>query len=168
MFIVHGAYHWWPKRVAFRNDYCLACRAERRSVCTRTFDVGHIFWVPILPVGFWKHWFCSACGRGPHISTKLGGISLWLFLAAIAFFTLASWMAPLTPDMAIGTWVFRFGGIAVAVMLLVHLLRPDKGPSLKERLATVQPATDTICPFCETPLVGGTQWSCPACGVVRC
>ncbi len=47
--IVFGVYHWRAKRLAFRNDYCLACGEVRRSVQLRTFDVGHIFWIPILP-----------------------------------------------------------------------------------------------------------------------
>ena len=51
MFVIHGAYHFWPKRVAFRNDYCFTCGQACRAVAIRTFDVGHIFWIPILPVG---------------------------------------------------------------------------------------------------------------------
>ena len=48
MFIVSGAYHFWPKRVAFRDDYCLTCQAPRRSIAVRTFDVGYIYWIPFL------------------------------------------------------------------------------------------------------------------------
>ncbi len=41
-------------------------------------------------------------------------------------------------------------------------------PTLKARLETIQPATDTVCPFCGAQLlVLGSQCSCPACGVVR-
>lgn len=49
--------------MAFRNDYCLARGEERRAVQVRTFDVGHIFWIPILPAGFWKRWVCTVCGK---------------------------------------------------------------------------------------------------------
>src|ERR1700686_3493787 len=48
MLIIRGSYHFWPKRVAFRNDYCLRCQAPRRSIAIRTFDVGHLFWNPIF------------------------------------------------------------------------------------------------------------------------
>jgi hypothetical protein len=66
MRIVRGAYYYRRKPVAFRNDYCLSCNAPRRSIAIRSFDVGHFFWIPILPVGFWRHWVCSVCGRKPH------------------------------------------------------------------------------------------------------
>jgi rubrerythrin len=40
---------------------------------------------------------------------------------------------------------------------------------LKERLASIPPAADVVCPFCATPLIcgNGTSWSCPACNAVR-
>jgi len=70
LFIVYGVYRWKAKRVAFRNDYCLVCGEARRAVQVRTFDVGHIFWIPILPAGFWKRWVCTVCGQDPHVTTK--------------------------------------------------------------------------------------------------
>jgi len=166
MFIIHGVYHWWPKRVAFRNDYCLTCGEQRRSVCIRTFDAGHVFWIPILPVGFWKHWFCVVCGKDPHVFPRTRRSFKWAGLIVLIFFTLLSWAAPLTQDFVFG-WIFRLGSPLAAVLLLVHLLRTDKDPSLRSRLAIIQPAKDMVCPFCGTPLIGGTRWSCPVCGIVR-
>jgi len=167
MLIISGVYRWWPKRVAFRNDYCLTCGAERRSVCIRTFDAGHIFWIPILPVGFWKHWFCTVCGRNPHVLPRTQHSFKWVGLIVLTFLSVLFWAAPVTPDFVVGTWIFRLGALVAAALLLLHLLRTDKDPSLKEKLATVQPAADTICPYCGTPLIGGVHWSCPGCGVVR-
>ena len=51
MILIHGVYHWRPTPVAFRNDYCIPCRAERTSIQVRTIDVLHLFWVPLLPLG---------------------------------------------------------------------------------------------------------------------
>ena len=80
MLIVRGSYHFWPKRVAFRNDYCLRCQAPRRSIAIRTFDVRHLFWIPILPVGFWKRWQCEVCGQAPHIYPKVRRFFKWVGL----------------------------------------------------------------------------------------
>jgi len=167
MFVVHGAYHWWPKRVGFRNDYCLRCKAERRAVCIRTFDVGHVFWIPCLPVGFWKHWKCSVCGYDPHKNPKTTRFAKWFCLCVLIGISALFWSEPATgPDTAID-WTFRIGGVAGALLLLVHLLRTPADPSLREKMERVLPATDSTCPFCRTPLLGGERWSCPGCGVVR-
>ena len=168
MFIVHGAYHFWPKRVAFRDDYCLGCAGQRRSIAVRSFDVGHIFWIPILPVGFWKHWKCTACGHDPHINPKTRRSFEWAGLLCLIAVSVILWE---TPDLENGVtaWILRMAAPAAAIWLLAHLLRSPKEPSLRERLASIPPATDAICPFCSTPLLcgSGTRWSCPSCNAAR-
>jgi hypothetical protein len=169
MLIIHGVYRWWPKRVAFRNDYCLACEAPRRAIATRTFDVGHIFWIPLVPVGFWKHWSCTQCHRNPHAPTKTRRAFKWIGLVCLILLAMMFWFTDINPELRILSWLLRLLPTGGAIVLLIQLLVTPAEPSLRERLAEIQPATDTICPFCETPLVTamGTQWSCPACGVVR-
>jgi hypothetical protein len=162
MLIIHGAYHFWPKRVAFRNDYCFACKRVRRAVAIRTFDVGHIFWIPILPVGFWKHWRCANCGSEPHATGRFGA---WFWLLVFGFLSVACWLGTPTPDVV--DWGARIVLPLVTAFFLLRLVRALKRPSLREGLSTVEPATDVVCPFCSTPLIVGTRWSCPACGVVR-
>jgi hypothetical protein len=167
MFIVTGAYHWWPKPVGFRNDFCLTCNAERRSVRIRTFDAGHIFWIPVLPVGFWKHWNCVVCGRDPHTSPRTRPFLKWVGFVILILFAILSWTEPVTPGDEAVSWAFRIGAPLGAILLMAHLLSTPKEPSLKERLAAIRPAADTVCPFCSSPMIGGLRWSCPACGAVR-
>jgi len=167
MFIIYGAYHFRPKRVAFRNDYCLRCQAPRRAIAIRAFDVGHIFWIPILPVGFWKHWKCSVCGHDPHSSRTTRRSFKWYGLLCLVAVSAVLWAMPSDANFGLEGWALRIASTAAAILLLVHLLRGPKGPSLRERLATIEPAADAICPFCATPLLAGTRWSCPQCGVVR-
>ena len=168
MFIVHGAYHFRPKPVAFRNDYCLSCQSPRRSIAIRTFDVGHIFWIPILPVGFWKHWKCIACGNDPHVNPKTRRSFIWAGVLCLIAVSVILWAAP---DLELGVtgWLLRIAAPAAAIWVLVRLLSSPKQPSLRERLAAIPPAADAICPFCATPLIcgSGTRWSCPACSAVR-
>ncbi len=169
MFIIHGAYHFWPKRVAFRDDYCLSCQAPCRSIAIRTLDVGHIFWIPILPVGFWKHWKCSMCSRDPHANTKTGRSFKWIGLVCLIFIALVFWTIPVDPGAPAFYWGFRLGALAGSVALLIHLMVTAREPSLRERLAAIPPATDVVCPFCSTPLIAGSgpRWSCPACSAER-
>jgi hypothetical protein len=168
MLLIHGVYRWWPKRLAFRNDYCLSCEQPRRSVQIRTFDVWHIYWIPILPVGFWKRWFCTTCGRQPHASRKTRRPFKWAGLFVLLFFSAISWAVPLTPDTATWIWILRIGSPAGAVWLVFHLRKTPKDPSLKEKLATVPPTSDTVCPFCGSQLLMlASKCSCPVCGLVR-
>jgi len=167
MLIHTGAYHFWPKPVAFRNDYCLTCQAAGRSVATRTFDVGHVFWVPVLPVGFWKHWSCLRCGADPHMSPRTRRSFQWVGLAILILLSVIFWMAPVEPEDAWMFWLFRVGAPFGGWLLLRHLLIAPKTISLRQGIKLVMPANDTVCPFCSTPLLAGPRWSCPACGVVR-
>jgi hypothetical protein len=167
VFIIHGAYHFWPKRVGFRNDYCLTCGQACRAVAIRTFDVGHIFWIPILPVGLWKHWRCAFCKKDPHTSPRTRRSFKWAALLVLTLFSAIFWGASVTPDEVAIDWVFRIAGPVAAGLVLWNLLRTPKESSLRQLRATVQPATDTICPFCATPLAAGPRWSCPGCDVVR-
>ena len=167
MLIVYGVYRWKAKRVAFRNDYCLACGEARRAVQVRTFDVGHIFWIPILPAGFWKRWVCTVCGQDPHVTTKTRRGFKWVGLFILVLVAFIFWADSPEPDAVAAFWIGRIAAPVGAALLLRHLLRTPKEPTLKARLETIQPATDTVCPFCGAQLlVLGSQCSCPACGVV--
>jgi hypothetical protein len=164
MVIVHGVYHWSPKRIQFRNDYCLSCSAQRVAIRVRTFDVIHIFGIPILPLGFWKRWKCTVCKRDPHHEHG-ARLWKWFFFFLLIVLAITSWIDQTTSTVVIS--VLRLIFIAGAAMLLVNLLRTPADPSWKEKIAFIDPATDTICPFCRTPLLGGDAWRCPSCGVVR-
>ncbi|HTS34378.1 MAG TPA: hypothetical protein VMH04_01835 [Candidatus Solibacter sp.] len=169
MIIIHGVYRWWPKRVAFRNDYCLSCEAPRRAIATRTFDVGHIFWVPLIPVGFWKHWSCAVCRRDPHAATKTRRPFKWIGLVCLVLLSAMFWATPIDAEVAWLGWLLRLAPLAGAVALLIQLLRTSAEPSLKQRLVAIPPASDMSCPFCATPLIAGSgaRWSCPQCGAER-
>jgi hypothetical protein len=166
--IVYGVYRWKPKPVAFCNDYCLSCGKQRRAVQIRTFNAGHIFWIPILPVGFWKRWVCTTCGRDPHVSTRTRRGFKWVGLFILLIFSAVFWFVPVESDDVALIWALRVVTPIGAFLTLVHLFRTEKEPSLQSKLATVQPAADTVCPFCGAPLLMvSSRCSCPACGAVR-
>ncbi len=167
MVIIHGFYRFQPRRVAFRNDYCLSCGQARRAVQVRTFVVLHLFWIPLVPLGFWKRWSCTVCHRDPHASPKTRRSYKWAGLVVLLFFSVFFWAMPVEPDFVAGAWLVRVAAPLGAVLLFLHLLRTPQDPSLNEKLATVLPAQDLTCPFCGTPLVLGPRCSCPVCGVVR-
>lgn len=66
MFIIHGTYHWKRRKTAYRNDACLRCKMFTISEQYRMFDVGHLFGIPLLPLGFRQRWYCADCRNEPH------------------------------------------------------------------------------------------------------
>lgn len=168
MLIVYGIYHFLAKRTAFRNDYCLSCAQPRRSVQIRTFDVVHIFWIPLLPLGFHRRWRCATCAHSPHVHPGTRRGFKWAGLVVLLILSACFWLFPLTPDTLIVGWIFRIGGTIGAVLTFAHLMQTPADQSLKEKLAAIPPASDTVCPFCGSALVKlSSQCSCPACGVAR-
>ena len=168
MLILFGVYNFARKNVAFRNDYCLSCKAPRKAVQTRSFDAFHIYYLPLSPLGFWKHWYCSACDNDPHARTTTNRAMKWIGFAILLLLTAVFWVVmPAENDDRVMVWVFRIGAPVGAVLTLVYLERTPKEPPLQELLAGVPPADETACPFCNTPLLLVANPYCPKCGVQR-
>jgi len=169
MLVIHGIHHFKRKPLAFRNDYCLRCGQPRRAVQIRSLDFWHIFWVPIVPLGVRKRWTCTTCGHQPHVATKTRRPFKWVGFVILLILSVPFWLMPVDPTFVFGTWLFRIGAPIGAILTLIHLLRTSKDVSLKDRLGAIQPAADTSCPFCGTPLLTvSSKCTCPNCGVVRC
>ena len=172
MLIVHGLYQFSEKRTAFRNDFCANCRLPCLAVQIRTFDVHHIFWIPLIPVGFRKRWYCTRCGRQSDVYAGTRRPFKWIGLFLLIVLTPALWFMPLEgePDrgFVIFIWVLRFAAPLGSILTAWHLHRTRYQRSPEGWLAHVAPADDTACPFCNTPLVVlSGRASCPSCGVLR-
>ena len=71
MFIVFGTYRVAPKLVAYRNDWCNHCDKPVLAQQWRSFYLGHWFWIPVVPLGFYKTWRCKVCTKNPEIAFAL-------------------------------------------------------------------------------------------------
>jgi hypothetical protein len=169
--IVAGHYSYGRKLVAYRNDYCLHCEAPRRAYRVRSFEVLHIFFVPLLPLGFWRAWQCSVCGRDPHTNPRVRKVWLWAVILILAAASVGVWMTPMSElehgDDVMGVWVGRFLLPLIALFMLYHMPMQKPRLQLKEKLSEVQPAQESICPLCESALIPGDRWRCSKCGVER-
>jgi hypothetical protein len=152
MRIVRGAYYYRRKPVAFRNDYCLSCNAPRRSIAIRSFDVGHFYWIPVLPVGFWRHWVCSVCGRKPH--SRRRRLLKWTTLYSLVTVSVAFWAVPVDSGFAVISWVIRIVAPVGAVLVFFRLLRSGTPFSLRRKLRCIHlPQTRSVLsvPFLWSP-----------------
>jgi hypothetical protein len=166
-----GRYSFRKKLVAYRNDYCLSCEAPHRAYRVRNFEVLHIHFVPVLPLGFWRFWKCSVCGRDPHVNPHTGKMWLWIFIVFLALLSVMAWIVPVShaenKDDVFGIWVMRFACPLVLLFFFYHLPFQRPPLHLKEKLREIQPAQEGICPLCQNALIPGTRWHCSFCGVER-
>lgn len=164
---IYGIYHWARKRVGYRNDYCLSCQSQNIAEQWLSFDCLHFFFIPILPLGFWRRWRCTVCGNNPHQRVKAGREIKIAGLFCCLFFGIVPWIgAPMGEDLLIALLV---SGVSIAgfVGLIYSLCRHEPIPALKEELKRLLPLTNDICPFCQGHLIRGESTQCGSCGVVR-
>lgn len=165
MIVVHGWYHWRPRRLAFRNDYCRACEADSISVLVRTLDVLHVFWIPLLPIGSWSRWYCLRCGARPHHVTrtrrgfKIAGAFILLLFVAV------SWLVPVEPEADAATmWIMRLLLPVALFFTILSIIRHVPEPDLEQRLAAVPAFSARECPLCRGPVIVGDPTRCSSCG----
>jgi hypothetical protein len=169
MLLIHGIYNYRRTVVAFRNDFCLRCGVPRLAFRHRTFDVLHLFWVPMLPLGFWRRWHCHVCGGDPHADprTRLG--FKWAGVAVLALLSVAFWVFPIDqPDDAMAMWGLRAGGLAATVWAFWATVCGRKPVRLSDHLRHIQPNAETNCPVCMVQLYHAQDgWRCVRCGILR-
>lgn len=163
MVVIHGIYRWRPRRVGFRNDYCRACSAERLSVQLRTFDVLHLYWIPLIPLGFWKRWRCSACGSNPHASPRTRRGFKVAGAVTLGLIALLSWAIPIEPGDEAWVWGMRIGLSTAAIAATAAAFRHTPEPRLQEMLDRVRPFEGWSCPLCGGQLMNLPGWHCTVC-----
>jgi hypothetical protein len=169
--VINGRYQWFRRRIAFRRDYCLHCDQPTIAVCHRTFDVLHLYWIPLLPIGFWRTWFCDSCGNKPshpprtRRSFKVAGIGVLAIMVALF------WIAPLQEwDPEIGpafVWALRILTALGLPLAIWNTLRSPPDVSYRKQRIAVEAYRDPTCPFCLGPLTLGKEWRCERCGLER-
>lgn len=171
--LIHGTYHFSRKLVAYRYDYCMNCENPRVAGQWRTFDVLHLCFVPLIPLGFWKRWACSACGKPPHARVKTSrgvkilGAVISLVWSGISFYC-AIFTSPKSGEDNSGLWTMGALGIAAFAYLCYSLSQKETpAPDLNEQLGRLQTPTEMSCPFCGGRLQSGLTTFCEGCGVQR-
>jgi len=146
--ILFGHYRWAAQRLAYRNDYCLRCDTVRLAELIRTFDVGHLFYAPLLPLGYRKRWHCSVCGSAPYDAVATSqGIKV-LAAVACAVFAIVFWLIPIErPEDATIGWGSRLA-FSLAFLGALAWCRTAPPTNLKEQLAMVPPLPRDACALC--------------------
>ena len=167
MIILYGKYRLGGKRIGYRNDFCLTCESEQIAEQHRTFDLGHLFFIPVLPMGYRNHWHCATCQSNPHDRTRTSKNLIVIFAAVVGLMAVLSWVGPFIPaskDAAM-IWSMRFLFLFGFIGLVLWIRQAKPIPGLKERLSSVAPLTGDSCLYCGGGL--DRESFCGACKVRR-
>ena len=176
MTIIYGTHRFGLKKTGACNDFCNCCEKECLSEEWQSFNCGHVFFIPVLPLGTKKKWKCALCGndpRGRYKTSKfmqvLGVIFLPIMFAPAVLIAWRRFVSPApSGELEPMTSVYVVGGIFGAVWLsLVHSVFFAKKSSAKEdeRRGAVVPLDTAKCHYCQGALSPGPEIRCVPCGV---
>jgi ribosomal protein S27AE len=171
LFILRGVYNLGRKIVAYRNDVCLTCAAPRRIYGLRAFRIFHIFFVPLIPLGFSRIWRCSVCKLDPRLNTgaEIGGAWLWCIFFGIISVT--GWLdAQSYPMQALFFLAYIWLVFLFLLWQAVSITRRYRSIPvfvLEHKLRELKPADEKFCPFCGSAFMDGHRVFCSHCGVER-
>ena len=150
MLVVFGTYKFARKPVAYRADYCRACDEDRLTFAIRSFDAFHVFWIPILPLGFWTRWHCGECQAHPHEAVGINRWVRWAVAGLFVFMSLIFWVAALTEQSGVGNDIWIGASITTVLSFLTIVwAKQAKAINYKERRAQVRPFEVESCPLCD-------------------
>ena len=168
MLVVFGYRFFGGKPVAFRNDYCLTCGTPRLSYQIRAFLCLQLFWLPVVPLGFYKTWRCESCGQRPHRGTKTSSRFMrWLVVLFIAVVGAVMWDSPIEEQSAVLMWGMRVAMPLALVPAIWLALRTPAEPQLAALLPAIPRSVATQCPRCSGKIAGYTPYACAGCGIER-
>jgi len=166
--VIFGMYKFAPTLVAYRADYCLTCKEFTVSEHIRSFYVGYLYWIPLLPLGFWKQWFCAECSYQPHVRTETGrGMLILGGLLALLFAAVYWDTIPGTFGNPILNWFMRIAMPVAAVIAFKTAARRGNTPELEEKLRRLPEFKDGNCLYCTEQLVRDPKTRCLNCDIER-
>ncbi len=163
-----GVHSYKSRIIAYRNDYCVSCDAPQRTHLVRSFKAYQLYYIPVIPLGFWREWQCSECGRDPHVYSITMRRTRWSIVLVSGFFAIAGVVTSFDEQRSIATaWLMRlvFPALFFAALWFALNTKPDR--ALREKLKEVNPDRDTICALCSGVLIQDHGWRCSECSVEK-
>jgi hypothetical protein len=166
MFIsfIHGQYHFNKKIIGYGRCTCFKCNNSDIALVSRSFQVIHLFWVPIIPVGIVKHNICSNCKNKNELSIfRSDTLKFLVTTQAIGLTALLLGAALMLPDFVKITdnysYYFAYFFLAAGTIICAYGWY-DLHKAKKHNAIT---SKDIVtCPFCSTPHPHSAS-KCPNC-----
>lgn len=165
---LEGVHSYNPRIIAYRNDFCVSCDEPRRAHLIRSFKAYQFYYIPVVPLGFWREWICSECGKDPHVYSRRVRNYRWVLVMISGFFALAGVVASFDQESAVSTrWIMRLLFPALFIASLWFALRRKPDPYVREKLKQISPDLDNACALCDAALIQNHGWRCSACHAER-
>jgi hypothetical protein len=159
LIIDYGTHCFFPRRLAYRNDYCLTCDGVSIAVDVETFDWCHIFWIPLIPLGRRRRWLCNLCGSAPHERVASGRGFKMFTAVAFGLFALFAWVGLVATIVSSGFaapelgFIAGMGAVMTAACVASALWsRTKPTTNLRSVLANVHQLPTDVCVFCRRRL----------------
>lgn len=166
MFLIHGVYHFRNRKIGLKKDFCNKCMAERVVELWRSFECGHLYGIPLAPMGWRSKWKCSRCGNDPEKRYRTskavlvtGGVALLCMLPILL----------LAAQGDEDAWVMRGVGIVFGIAGCVVIYFAFKRKPIDEnalRNSIVPLNENDPCPDCGKPLNPDPCLHCATCKVL--
>jgi hypothetical protein len=163
-----GVHSYKSRIVAYRNDFCISCDAPRRAHRVRSFKAYQLYYIPVVPLGYWREWQCSECGRDPHVYPGTPRNVRWALVLLSGFFAIAGVIASFDEQRSTATmWLMRlvFPALFFTAVWFALTKRPDR--ALREKLKAVSSDQDNTCALCGGALIQDHGWHCSQCGAEK-
>ena len=128
----------------------------------RWFNWIHVFWIPLIPIGYRSNWMCTLCDQDANARYKTGFvrkivISIVLFLLALVMFQ------PGTIDTLEYGLIVKFLSILFFLLSVYWAFKHNKLPSKELFRKNITPVDSTLCLYCKNPLAMSPTLSCISC-----
>ncbi|GMV81678.1 MAG: hypothetical protein AMXMBFR7_28620 [Planctomycetota bacterium] len=70
MLIFYGIHEFSKKVTDKAQVFCKTCQTKVDALEHQSFNMAHLFFIPLIPLGTKKVWICPECGNDPHCRTR--------------------------------------------------------------------------------------------------
>lgn len=163
MYIFYGIKKVRKKKLGYGKDYCNACEQEAIVEKWQWFRWLHLFWIPLIPLGYQHNWVCTLCNKDANAQYKrglFGKVVISLITLLIATFLI--FIPEVTEPLAYGLLI-RILSVPLFLVSVVWAYKHEKEQSKDEKRKNITPVDTGKCVYCKYPLAMSPTLSCISC-----
>jgi len=162
IFWIYGIKRLGRKKVGYGKDHCNACEREAVVEKWRWFTWFHLFFIPVIPLGFHHEWICTLCERDSNARYK-SGIYIKIFLSLFIFGVTALLFQPGATDGIEYGWIMKLLSALMFLASVFWLIKHKKQTSKKAFRKSITPIGTSTCLSCNEPLTLNLKLLCVPC-----